>query len=216
MATLPFAPRGLRIVVSGTCYTSKWANVLHAQFASGTPLTNDLASLAQLIAVNFTTNMLFTSTNSMLETQCVVTDISSETGAAGIDTVQRAGAAAGTTLPAGTAMCVSWKIARRYRGGHPRTYLGGISANAQFDARQWTLSAATAQQAHALTFLGYVNTLSTPSTGNITLGSFSYYKGMDALHNPILRPVPVFDPFISTHVDQRIDSQRRRNGRPVG
>jgi hypothetical protein len=54
------------------------------------------------------------------------------------------------------------------------------------------------------------NSTTTGLAGGVeTLGTISHYA-----HHAILDP-PIWRPFIAAHVHERIDSQRRRNGKEV-
>lgn len=219
MVQLPATDRGLRIVLSGTYGTTKWANVMHAQYATvSKPASADLNVLAGLIKTNFASNILYSSSTTCIVTQCLIVDIGQAdfTGASGIDTVSTPGNGVGASLSAQIAVTISWQISRRYRGGHPRTYIPGILSSIIADNRSISQTAASQLQSHAETFRNYVNGLSMPSGGAIKLGQFSYYHGHDASHKPILRPTPIWDQFIGSHVDQRLDSQRRRLGKAFG
>jgi hypothetical protein len=57
----------------------------------------------------------------------VCTDLSSETGSAGIFESIVNGASAGTAVPNQVQLVISKAIGRRYRGGHPRTYFPGLN-----------------------------------------------------------------------------------------
>lgn len=215
MATLPFTDRGLRIALSGTYGTAKWANILHAQYAGTTPTSADLATLAAQIGQAWNVNIMARVVSTCILTQSLVVDIGSETGAAGVDPTSRPGVMGGTGTYAATARVISWKIARRYRGGHPRSYVCGIITTDVADQNHWSTAANTTANGLASTFRTSFNALTSASTGLLTLGSWSYYHGKNTDGTPALRPVPRFDAFIGNAIDSRMDSQRRRNGKPT-
>lgn len=210
---LPFTDRGLKIAITGTYGTAKWANILHAQYTAGTPTAADLNTIASQFRLAWGTLQSTIVSSSSSITQVLVIDTGSVTGNSGLDNVPVAGIGTGASAVANIAMTLSWKIARRYRGGHPRSYLCGIVESAFLDQNHWVHANAAAVAGRGNTFIAAINALTYPSTGLLKLGSWSYYKGTDSSGKPILRPTPVFDAFLSCAVDYRIDTQRRRLGK---
>jgi hypothetical protein len=71
-------------------------------------------------------------------TQVEVTDLTSSTSGQFTVDVSTPGTRAGSYLPASACVMVSYAVARRYRGGHPRTYLSvGVQGDLT-DAQQWS------------------------------------------------------------------------------
>jgi hypothetical protein len=208
----------LKVVFSGTNTPSKFANIMHVQYASGTPNAANLTTIAGLLSSNYGTNLLAHVHTGVVLTQVVVTDVSSNTGASGIDTTSRAGLLGGVQLPASCAAVISWKIARRYRGGHPRTYLTGINTASQNDVQTLTTTAQTNFNTDATNFRTAVTTMSVAGFTGFQMCNVSYYQGHQPglPDKPLPRPTPVVDSIIGNHVDVRIDSQRRRLGKGRG
>jgi hypothetical protein len=67
------------------------------------------------------------------------------------------GGDASSPLPLQCAAVVKWNIASRYRGGHPRSYLPGITDGSTLDRRTLTSAAVTALQLAMTEFAGDVN-----------------------------------------------------------
>lgn len=112
-------------------------------------------------------------------------------------------------MPLNVAMCISWPIAAHYKGGHPRSYIGGIPTLAMNDQRTWDSSYRANVVSGANSFLSDANGLSL-GTNNVELGIVSFVDA-NAWRSP-----PVFRHFAGTPViDARIDSQRRRLGPDV-
>lgn len=136
----------------------------------------------------------------------LVRDLTSETGYEASVTNLTAGSAAGATVPQSAAACITWKIPRHYRGGHPRTYIGPLGT-AAFQ-NQVSLAAATVS-----TLLTAASTLITAVSSHAI--SVGYNGVMVCVHRRkggIELATPLVDEITSATVDTRIDSQRRRLG----
>jgi hypothetical protein len=120
------------------------------------------------------------------------------------------GTHAGGASPANCACVLSWGIHRRYRGGHPRTYLGAIPLTAYATERQFTAAYVALALGNTNAFRAGFPLASGGAYGNIRFGSLSYFTA------GAIRPVPVFDEITSSHVNTRPDSQRRRLGKVAG
>lgn len=217
MPVLPPAPLGIRCIAKGYSYASPWANIFYLQYTAGTPTASDLTTLATSVGASYHTNLMLSSTTGTHLTSMTLVDINTNSGNSGVDLTDRQGLIGTAGLPAQCTMVVSWKISRRYRGGHPRNYLPGPADSLRLDFQHWTTTAATNQQAGGIAFITAVNALSSASTGSVRLGTYSFYQGVDpTTHKPILRAIPLFEQYITAHVDARIDTQRRRLGKGGG
>lgn len=118
------------------------------------------------------------------------------------------GTDANQPLPPQVAICLSFQIAARYRGGKPRWYLPGIPSTAQtaFYGSQINGGYADSMKAAAASWLNTLNT-SSPGGSTFQTGTISYFSG----NAP--RVTPVFRSFLSVLVHERLDSQRRRSGK---
>jgi hypothetical protein len=133
-----------------------------------------------------------------------VLDLNSNTGAEGIGGAAATGTRAGSSIPASNCVVLNHNIARRYRGGHPRTY-APFGANA--DTATTGTWGGTFLNTCQTNFNAWVAGCLTTSTGGVSLvqyGSVSYFSGGH------LRGTPVWDPILSTTSRSRIGSQRRR------
>jgi hypothetical protein len=111
----------------------------------------------------------------------------------------------GGTVPASAACCITWRIARHYRGGHPRTYLGPLGSTAIGSARNLAGGFVTALQTAAGGFLTDCNAI---TTGGKSFKLICVHR----FRNGVQLPVPAVDLIDAAAVDTRIDSQRRRLG----
>jgi hypothetical protein len=117
-----------------------------------------------------------------------------------------AGTAAGTALPNDNSLVLSWSIARTYRGGHPRSYIGGQITSAMLNTVEWTSSHLTAMVSSAETFMAQVNALTTADFSSIQLGTMSRSSG------GVPRASTLFEPYVAVTAQPRVCSQRRRLG----
>lgn len=207
MVALPPVPGVAKVIVKQTLASVNVFNVLHV--AGPTPSSwsgGGLAGLASSIRSAWVTNVipLQASAVTLTDVQCV--DLSSDLGEEGTATGSTAGGLAGAPLPANVCVCWSWKIARRYRGGHPRTYIAGTHSSQVSNANTLTPGARTAHLAAATALRTAINSI--PVIGSTArLVCVHYVRGKAVL------PVPLVSDVLSAAVDDRLDSQRRRLGR---
>jgi len=207
MPALPFAPGIAKIVLVQSMAGVTINNVLHATSQVTTPTAvGDLQTLANTVRSSWVTNVIPLQSNSLTLTDCVVTDLTNDTGASATSTGSNVGGLASAASPANTAVCWSWKISNRYRGGHPRTYIAGLAQANVLNANTLTAAHVTAHAAAAAAVRTAVNALVIGAT-TWQLCCVSYYK------NKALRPVGINFIYTGVSVDSRIDSQRRRLGR---
>lgn len=210
MPALPDAPNILRATYTGTYGGAKWANVFHLRFTGPTPGQTDLNLLATALATAWGNNLksLVNSNGSLTNT--TVVDLSSVNGLVATDATTIAGTGLGTTaLPASVALVCSFKIARRYRGGHPRMYLTGQNSDKTSNQTNWLGTWITTATAGFNAWRVAINALTYTSMPTIALVNLSYYS------NKVLRPVPFYDPVSNCIVHSRIDTMRRRLGKEI-
>src|SRR5580692_179453 len=122
------------------------------------------------------------------------------------------GAAGGIDSPpisAASCCCLSWATGLYYRGGKPRSYIGGIPASelAASSSKLVQNDYANALAAGAAAFLAAVNALDVSPITPGALGTLSFAKDK-AWRDP---PIPV--PYTGVQVGSRLDTQRRRLGK---
>lgn len=148
-----------------------------------------------------------------------VTDLSSGAGGDGTYSATDLGTRTGANLPASTCVVVNDQIARRYRGGKPRSYLPFGTVTDLLTQQSWTSAFTAAVLAAWNAFVVGVN------GGTLGAGHFvvpvnvSFYQGFTAVLNPITgrtkdvpkyRATPVVDNVTGVTVLARLGSQRRR------
>lgn len=223
MAILPDAQDAVAVTLVGTYNGHLWNNKIHfhSEVPLGTVTSTHLSTFNDSIAAAWGTNIaplcnplvLLTDVNSML-----LTSRTSPTFYSHLVT-PTPGTRTGTPNPANTAVCISWHINRRYRGGHGRIYVpAGNIADVTTGA---TLAGAfqTAANSAAAAFYTQLEGLSLNAVA-MNLVVLSYYERAPDPANPgefisVLRTVPQAFPVVSAKVRTRFDTQRRRLGKEL-
>jgi hypothetical protein len=187
---------------------------------SGTAPTNaELDTFANSIATTWAAYLagLFNIESTLVEV--IVEDLTSATSAVGSATVGDSGTREGAALGAGVAAVIQFKVARRYRGGHPRMYGQMGVATDLVAANQWSAAFLAATLSAIESFIVAVESLGWSGAGTLQHVNVSYYEGFTN-HTypsgrtraiPTLRATPVIDPIETYAVNPRLGSQRRRN-----
>lgn len=198
-----------RCVVSATANGVNIVNVFHV--ANDFPTRRSYSqsainSLASSFASLFTTHIQPNISSNWANAQVTCTDLTSSLGVVAVQAITGAGGNAGTAAPQQACACISWKIARHYRGGHPRTYVGPLT-NTQ-------ISNPTSLTAALVTALGTgANAL---RTGIAALTIETYPQSLVCVHrviNGVTEIDPEVDVITGASVDTRIDTMRRRLGK---
>lgn len=214
MQPLPDAEKCLAIVLKGTASSMPWANVLHAKYSGTPPDQSTIDSFTTAVKNWWIANIANLIHSSASITSVTVTDLNSRTGLVGFNGTATAGSGIGTALPNSVSYCVQFKIARRYRGGHPRVYMPAMIATQQANATQVTAGYRTSAINAWTAFKTAIEAYTGPSLSPVKHCSISYYSGKDAQGKPILRTTPIADIITGYGGDLRMDSQRHRLGKP--
>lgn len=191
--------------------TVDMVNVFHvAALADSTPgySSDELAAIATAVGNAWGAYLMPQLSSDMRLNLVVVQDISSDTGFAASHVFDIAGSQAANALPANCAVVLSWPEALRYRGGHARTYIGGVAQDFQISPKTIAPAMVTGLANGGATFRTAVNAITTGGISGLSLGVLHRKK------NKVDRNPPVFGAVGPPHVDSRIDSQRRRLGKP--
>jgi hypothetical protein len=183
-------------------------NVLHSEFTGGGGVIPDLTASCHDAFTAFGSHVVAHVNAGYTLEQVTAEDLTSNTAPVAQYTGSTAGGGGGTLDPLNTALVLSWPIARRYRGGHPRTYIVGLESDQRTDARFWSPATITTFAAAGAAFRTAMDAISNGSYSTFTLGVASYRTG----NAP--RVTPIFTAFIGDpQVHPRVDSQRRRLGK---
>jgi hypothetical protein len=209
MPPLPPIANVLKVELLGTYGIAEWANIFHVQMSAALSSQADLDTFTEAFSDAFAARFLPLLSTNMETLEAKSTDLTSSTAlVSNITGLTDTGAIGGNAFSAQTAVAVSWKIHRRYRGGHPRTYLCGIPIADEADTRSISQAAATAFALAGNNFIADVAAMGVGAIPTV-LGAVSYRSGNAA------RVTPIFDTFISAACHTRLDSQRRRLGKEV-
>lgn len=207
MPALPFVPGAVKLTVVQSLAGVAVYNVLHAYGGNGAGYTtSELTSLASALRAAWVSNVIPLQSSTLTLTDVTADDLSNDLGGRGLATGSNVGSIATSPLAASSAICWSWKIANRYRGGHPRTYIAGLTTSDLLNANTIATTRITSHATAAAAIRTAVNATAVGG-GTWALGCVSYYLA------GALRPTPIFRAYTGVSVDSRVDSQRRRVGR---
>jgi hypothetical protein len=149
----------------------------------------------------------------------VITDLSADDAARGTWEGDYAGTlSAGDPLPSGTAACLNHTIARRYRGGKPKTFLRCGDTSYLSGTNEWTTGAATAILTQWQAWIADILAVSDIGITLTNIINISYVDGFTAFETPsgryknlpVYRTTPRIDTISDTAVAVKLGSQRRR------
>lgn len=187
-------------------------------YTGGAPSSSDLNSLASDVSSAWGTHIAPRVANAEALENVTITDLSSDTANIGTWSGSVAGTNSGGALIASAAALVNHTVARRYRGGRPRTYVRAGTETDLASENQWSTDFLTDM---LTAWEGWIAEILAATGIGITLTNIvnvSWYKGNTvfttpsgrARNIPVLRTTPVVDPITSSTVAVKIGSQRRR------
>lgn len=187
---------------------------------AGTLSTTDAATWLSNMITGLGTFMASFSQPTLTLVLSELTDLTSTSAAQVLNSTGTAGGAGAAPLTAGVALVIKKKIARRYRGGHPRVYLPGMSTTYLTSPIQWNSTSLANIVAGWTTFIAACTANTNPAAiGAITEVNVSYFSGFTNKTFPSGRTHPVASQRVTPVVDAVIGhvgnsipaSQRRRN-----
>lgn len=200
MPPMPAVEGVIKLEVSGVTGLTTWANIYHMGQAGGPWTYSELSDL--FTAIQPSLEYFYTQNQGVAQTVTLVkmTDLTSDTGAVFEFSADWTGTRSGISAQASACVLLSYQISRRYRGGHPRTYLPMGSAALQNNPSAWDETFIE----NVLSTFNEFSEACTAHSAEASLGCVSYYSG------GALRATPIFEVFTGTTVDSGIKSQRRR------
>lgn len=221
MPTLPNVPKVIRYdIFSALANVVTMRNRVFMQY-SGTLSLVDLGTLLANASTGWSTNMSPLLSTSFSVLGFTGTDLSTPSSPQAVNNTVLTGAVAGSPSEAAIAAIIKLKIARRYRGGHPRFYLPGVPvANyATGSVNQWSSTFLNSLAAAFSAFIARAVLTPPAAVGTLIQVNVSYFSGFTnktfpsqrIRPVPTLRGAPIVDAVISYTVNPRIGSQRRRN-----
>lgn len=191
---------------------------------SGAMSAADLATVLSTTSAAWNTNLSpIQSTDAQLN-GILGTDLTTTSSPQVLNGTVRAGQAGTAPLAADSAAVVKFKIARRYRGGHPRFYFGGIIASELANAQTWLTLFQNNLATDFAAFIAAAVLAPPAAVGTLTHVNVSYFQGFSVVINPITHrarnvpnlrlvagvPTPTVDAVIGYSVNPNVASQRRR------
>jgi hypothetical protein len=198
---------------AGTQEGKECDNIMYAAYLGGPPSETALAEYGAHVGTAYA-NHILTLQNEVYELNTLsVTDLSSDTANFAVNDINTAGSNGGNTLAAAACYLANWTVARRYRGGKPRSYFGGVSAADTSSLFDFSTATQTAWATGLANFLAAHTTTVGAGVTFSGLVCLSYY---DKALNPIppyTRTAPVAYPITAGELHLRICTQRRRLGK---
>jgi hypothetical protein len=200
----------MRIAINGILNTKPMTNVFALECAtSSTPAQADVDSIVTSVQAAYKTR--FAPLQSSLVTYSLAQGIFFVPGGGEIisSIPMSGGGSAGATneLTNQTAIVLSWLSGVYWRGGKPRTYIGGMLAGQLLNSYELSAAVVTAAQGDGASFITDLNALTHGAITSCTFGFVSFSTG----NAP--RPSPVFYSITGCKVHERVGTQRRRLGK---
>jgi hypothetical protein len=206
---LPDVPYAAKIVVDGSFGGHTFAAIQHAALGDvgNVPTQTEMDALATAVRNAWKSTFLPLQANGYQLGQVLCEQLATIGGLTSVATgADSGGDISSGNLPNQVACCVSWLENAHYRGGHPRTYVGGFKQGVMADTVNFSATFRTQMQTAAVNYLAAVNAA---AGGNV------WHLGCVHYHGKVLTApgVPRFLPFTGSTVNSRIDTQRRRLGK---
>jgi hypothetical protein len=194
-----------RVSCRGTANGTAVVNVFHAKFTGASMSLADTTALANAFKGAYETHFVPRMSTGWSGDTVRCVDLTSPDGEEATVALGGTSVGSGTSIPASAACCITWKINRHYRGGHPRTYIGALPNTAIESPTSLAAAYVSAVSTAANAFRTAINGFTT-GTHTFSLVAVHRYVNLAELETPITSAIT------SAVVDTRIDSQRRRLG----
>jgi hypothetical protein len=202
-------PSVAKVTVSGTLGLQRWANVFHVKYNADFLSGADALVLATGFFNKYGTRFApFIGANWTL-LQAICQDLDNTSGVSAVFNGSTPPSGSGNACPNNVALCIGWRVAERWRGGHGRSYMAGPPIGKVQNGNLWDSTYAGQVEAAANGFIADINALTGLTAAPATLGIVRRVAG------GITLATPTFHPTLSARVDLRIDSMRSRLGRDL-
>lgn len=221
MPPLPNVPGVLRVQLKHTVAEDTDAIVhLYFTYTGAAPSSAALSTMAGTVRGAWNTGIKAFASTQVKLVEVVITDLTSASSGVGVDSTSVTGTKSGLANAGAVALLMNYVIARRYRGGKPRSYLPYFAAGDMDDQQTWTPATTASFLAAWNTFIG-ATIAAAPGGATITgQVNVSYYNGFTSVQNPVTlrwrqvntpRVAPVVDAIVGTKVNPRPATVRRRS-----
>jgi hypothetical protein len=192
---------------------------IYFAYAGAGPSVAELTTLGSTISTAWSAHMAARQHTSCTLTSIELTDLTSASAAQVTGATSVAGTAGSGAPVAAASLVIKFRIARRYRGGHPRLYFPGVSTGNLATDETWDPTYASGTVTAWAAFITACELSPPAGVGAMTHVNVSYFLGFTPLrfpsgryHNvPTLRGTPVQDAVIAYGYNSHVASQRRRN-----
>lgn len=224
MPALPSVPNALKagFIFGQSAGEALGKVALHFAYTGGTPDVAAVAAIATAMQASLGTHVAPLTPSSIDWSATEVTDLSSPTGASSFDhDTAHPGTRSGNTPPLSVCVLTLYDIARRYRGGHPRSYWP-LGTEADFGTiLNWSGSFITAVDAGISAHINACLAATGGTTSLTNLINISYFHGSVPFTEPSgrvrniaqLRATPVVDVISYKFARDFYASQRKRRGK---
>lgn len=207
MTALPFVPGVVKSVVNCRLVGANINNIVYWNNGVGTPWTQaQITAVTNQMSNSMTARFTGNLSNQVTMVGVKSVDLTNATGVVAAAANGGTGTKFGTPAPSSAALVISWPLALHYRGGRPRTYVGGLASGDQSTANTWNPVVVTAWiNAWNGLVADVISAAGVPAA--LTHCSVAYRRNNVRLAVPIVTGLGV---GVS---DGGIDSQRRRLGK---
>lgn len=201
-------PGVVKTVVEGNINGVPCNNIFYWLMDDTAGLDNAQAvQVATAVHSSYNTHLLSWIISAYTLQQTTAEDLTSVSGGTGVFGGSHPGSFGAQEIAASTSTLVTHKISRRYRGGHPRTYLPPFSGLALADPQHWTSANVNGLQTAWGAFVSGV------VSGTVTGNTISQHVNVSFRSGNAPRVTPLIDPISSSIVETMVGTQRRRIGR---
>jgi len=211
MATRRGPDESVRVACSGDFGASHWTNVFwftstHTTAIDTATMNTLCGNIHDLVGANYVQNMHVDSV--LQDTKATYFPTGSDLVVVGEHTGSIPGGVSEVDpLPASVAAVLSWQAGVYWRGGKPRTYVGGLPASAVENETTLDPTLVGTLLANGDDLISGFNALASGNFNSLTFSLVSFFTGGE------LRTPPIAYPIAGVAVHPRIDTQRRRLGK---
>lgn len=199
----------------GSYQNQPFLNVMHWEYSGGPPSATALKELCNDALGVWDTNFsAILNTTVSLNTVRGLDLSAPDAPQSASDVPAAVGDLVGTPLPVNVAMCISWLVNYRWRGGHIRTYLPAGATQSVSNGNSWSATALTNGRLAVSGFLSGMNAMTAGAVSGKLVGVRRFQTTVAGQPPTQITP-PLVLPIVGSIVDSRLDSARRRLGRDV-
>jgi hypothetical protein len=213
MPPLPDIAQVIKCRFVSECAGESVGNTLHLFYTGDAPTPGSILTMAESAYGIWGENITVLQSSQLTLIECDMMDLTSSSGSGAIYSHTQVGGGAAGAESNNDATCINWQILRRYRGGKPRSFIGGVPAGSQATPTTWESDWLGAIASAAAGLLENLPSIGTGGTVIHSVGCVSYYDKTTNPEPPYLRETPLYEQYFGAAVQQRICSQRRRLGK---